>query len=230
MSEMHPFNDAFAVIKTMKAEIGELRAALQAEQQDREKRDAIFQREIIVLRESMNKDRAYNKEAYDRLGSAITSETALRGKVNQKDEGRFQEVNRLIANLDKLQQSHVTSIAKQKVVLDTEVQERKSFQVALQQQMDTCATTCTTSCAKLQDDMTTNFAQVLENMARDKDLVNQILASVQYAGRTMTSLATKVYTTEFSEVSTMANSPDLRNASPLSLTATSGMTGVSMSG
>lgn len=130
-STSHPFDDAFSLMRTMQADIKQLKAELQAEKARRTAEVGDLQREVRTLRSKVEQALRDLTSANDRVTSALTSETSLRARsleMLRKEVADAIQLSSEVHHLKMIQGTHFGKLASE---LKTERHERQAGQQAL---------------------------------------------------------------------------------------------------
>jgi len=178
LEEPHPFDSAFKLIKEMRAELQDLRAALSAEQQIRASEVSELRNEVKTLKEVLTKEKTERSAACQKLSSDLTLETSSRHK-----------------SLDEIKAQHRQQIGQLNELLQDEVRERKSCEHVLDTKDTTETSERKSEDHSLLQDLTSHKANFLNckdehagrinNLTHDMELVVSYLQKVSCAWESM---------------------------------------------
>lgn len=178
----HPFDKAYGFMRSMQAELGELRAALQAEQEQRTKEVGELRREVADLRKALDREAAAYNQAYERVHCALISETHLRGKSIEKVRGEVNEAIRQGAEVENLKAQQATQFGKLATELKAEKRERQTGLANLDVRLGAELAERTAECNKLAAGLLEYRQGTESSLFEYRECITQMAANLQRAG------------------------------------------------
>jgi len=183
----HPYDNAFLVMKTMQAEINELRSQLHAETQQRTKEVAECRREIIDLQSRLSQQYAEQSMQHQTVSCALTNETALRGKSIEKLRQEVAMAIQRSEEVESLKALQATQFGKLATELKAAKRDRQAADQDLDDRLRAEVSTRTQQCEKVIDDLANHKAVAEANLALDREKMDYLTQNVQLAGELLTA-------------------------------------------
>lgn len=178
----HPYDDAWSVIKSMQAEIADLKVDLNTEKARRAQEVGELQREVRTLRGQLEQALRDLNAANERVSCALTSETALRGRALEMLRKEVADAIQLSQEVHHLKTIQATHFGK----LTTELKTEKSERVATQQTFDAMLSaevqTRTEEGQMLAQRLDHQKRVAEENLQMDREAFNALVQDVHAAG------------------------------------------------
>mmetsp|Transcript_13259 Transcript_13259/g.20118 ORF Transcript_13259/g.20118 Transcript_13259/m.20118 type:complete len:220 (-) Transcript_13259:150-809(-) len=109
MGEQHPYDAAYGMVKKLRTDLEDLRAALHAEQQQRAAEVTELKQEVVSLREIITKERTERQSITHKLVNDLTQESSVRVK-----------------SLEELKAMHRQHLGQLNALLQDEIRDRKA--------------------------------------------------------------------------------------------------------
>mmetsp|Transcript_22740 Transcript_22740/g.52040 ORF Transcript_22740/g.52040 Transcript_22740/m.52040 type:complete len:243 (+) Transcript_22740:111-839(+) len=183
----HPYDNAYGIMKTMQAELNELRSSLHAEQQQRTREVAELRREVIDLQSRLSQQYAEQSMQHQTVSCALTNETALRGKSIEKVRAELAEAMRRAEEVESLKTIQATQFGKLAGELKTEKKERLEGQKDLDERIRGEVAERRDQCEKIIDDLSNHKAVAEANLAQDRERMDYLTQNVQMAGQLLST-------------------------------------------
>lgn len=178
----HPFDDAFAVMKSMQAELNQLKYDVQEERHLRAKEVGELQREVRHLRSQLEQALMDLSVANERVTNALTSETSLRGRALEMLRTEVADAIKRASEVEHLKTVQATQFGKLAAELKLERSERQAAQTTLDAMLNAEVQTRTEEGAGHAKDMAQFRRQWEATVMQDRELFALLVKDVQAAG------------------------------------------------
>lgn len=182
----HPYDPAYGMMKTMQAELNELRAALHAEQQQRSREVAELRREVIDLQARLSQQYAEQSAQHQTVSCAMTNETALRGKAIDRLRSEVTTAIQRAEEVDTLKTLQATQFGKLATELKTQKKERQEGHKDLENRLRSEISERKEQCERIIEDLTNHKAVAEANLSLDREKLDYLTHNVQLAGDLLT--------------------------------------------
>mmetsp|Transcript_73682 Transcript_73682/g.216200 ORF Transcript_73682/g.216200 Transcript_73682/m.216200 type:complete len:253 (-) Transcript_73682:67-825(-) len=183
----HPYDPAFGMMKTMQAELNELRSALHAEQQQRTREVAELRREVIDLQARLSQQYAEQSAQHQTVSCALTNETALRGKAIERLRNEVTTAIERAEEVESLKTLQATQFGKLATELKTQKKERQAAHKDLDDRLRAEIHERKEQCEKINEDLTNHKAVAEANLSLDREKLDYLTNNVQLAGELLTN-------------------------------------------
>eukprot|EP00927_Polykrikos_kofoidii_P067440 TRINITY_DN62937_c0_g1_i1.p1 TRINITY_DN62937_c0_g1~~TRINITY_DN62937_c0_g1_i1.p1 ORF type:complete len:317 (+),score=62.10 TRINITY_DN62937_c0_g1_i1:126-953(+) len=181
-SPQHPFDSAYSLMKSLQAQLVELRGVVQAEQAQRHQETSQLKNEVADLRDQLHRLQGDHGAFYERVTCAMTSETALRGRAVEKLRDELNEVLAQSVEVRGLKDQMATQFSKLNFELRLEKQERQTGQDDLNSKLTTEIADRVYVAETIETNLATLTKQTQSNTALDREIMTSVAQSVQMAG------------------------------------------------
>lgn len=178
----HPFDNAYGVMKRMQGEIDELRQALRAEQDQRAQENGLLQRQVSDLKTEMRDFRDNHSVDYERMRSALTAETALRGKALQKVSEEIALAVRRAAEVENMRDQFARQFGALAAECKMEKRDRLKGQQELDERLLIEVDTRTELCTDLANELRRLEETFRCDICEDREQLSKLAENVQLAG------------------------------------------------
>uniref|UniRef100_A0A7S1WVY9 Uncharacterized protein n=1 Tax=Alexandrium catenella TaxID=2925 RepID=A0A7S1WVY9_ALECA len=186
-SAKHPYDPAYGIMKTMQAELNELRSALHAEQQQRTREVAELRREVIDLQARLSQQYAEQSQQHQTVSCALTNETALRGRALEKLRSEVGHAIERAEEVESLKTLQATQFGKLATELKTQKKERQESHKDLESRLRGEISERKEQCDKIIEDLTNHKAVAEANLTLDREKLDYLTHNVQLAGDLLTN-------------------------------------------
>mmetsp|Transcript_115909 Transcript_115909/g.374513 ORF Transcript_115909/g.374513 Transcript_115909/m.374513 type:complete len:259 (+) Transcript_115909:92-868(+) len=184
---VHPYDNAYGMMKTMQAELAELRSALHAEQQQRTREVAELRREVIDLQARLGQQYAEQSMQHQTVSCALTNETALRGKSIEKLRSEVAEAIQRAEEVESLKQLQATQFGKLATELKQAKRERQAGHKDLDDRLRSEVSDRREQADKITEELANQKAVSEANLALDRERMDYLTQNVQMAGQLLST-------------------------------------------
>lgn len=181
----NPFDEPHYLIQGLQADLKALRAAADAEKEQRSKEVAALQYEMKYLQEALAQEKRNNKNNFERLSVAITSETALRGKQMDKLTDRVEGLSQRQDEFAKTMDGQSKQALKQAGKLDAEVKDRQADVQELTKSLDEKIKERQAACEQISQELLKHAQAANDQMAKHEDQISNMTCNIGLASRMM---------------------------------------------